>query len=84
MISSADPQLAAPIQPGDTDLVVNYRVEEMEAYDDGPQRTIREEIVKTERVSVCSGSDWIPQDGLGRRVALSIPSFIPSFTICDG
>jgi hypothetical protein len=38
----------------------------------------------TERVSVCSGSDWIPWDGLGRRVVLSIPSFIPSFTICDG
>ena len=39
---------------------------------------------KTERVSVCGGSDWIPWDGLGRRVVLSIPSFIPSFTICDG
>ena len=38
----------------------------------------------TERVSVCGGSDWIPWDGLGRRVVLSIPSFIPSFTICDG
>jgi len=36
--------------------------------------------LKTERVSMCSGSDGIPWDGLGCSVVL----FIPSFTTCDG
>jgi len=36
----------------------------------------------TERVSVCSGPDRLLWDGLGRWVPPSVPSFIPSFTVC--
>ena len=39
---------------------------------------------ETERVSVCNGPDRLLWDGLGRWVPPSVPSFIPSFTVCDG
>jgi hypothetical protein len=33
---------------------------------------------------VCSGRDRLLWDGLRRWVPPSVPSFIPSFTVCDG
>ena len=33
---------------------------------------------------MCNGPDRLLWDGLGRWVSPSIPSFIPSFTVCDG
>ena len=43
-----------------------------------------QQSAETERVSVCSGPDRLLWDGLGRWVPPSVPSFIPSFTVCDG
>ena len=39
---------------------------------------------ETERVSVCNGPARLLWDGLGRWVAPSVPSLIPSLTVCDG
>ncbi len=40
--------------------------------------------LKTEGVSVCNGRDRLLLDDLGRWLPPSVPSFIPSFTVCDG
>jgi len=45
---------------------------------------IPSDLVKTERVSGCGGRDQLLSDGLGRWETLSLPSFMPPFTVCDG
>lgn len=51
---------------------------------DPPKPRPTEDLIQTERVSVFSGPDRLLWDGLGRWMPPSVPSFIPSFTVCDG